>query len=166
MARNPDELVAILRQNPNVRLLAIDGGLGAGKSYLAESIAACWPGTHLDIDDFVEPLRGVYVDALQTPRLRDAIASADGSVVLGGVCMREVLERACITDAFHVYIKRMAHRGWADEAELYADGLEKTIASSGRPKEYFKYESLVRDYHRQYRPDDHADVIYEWVDVR
>jgi len=78
--------------------------------------------------------------------------------------MREVLERVCITDAFHVYIKRMTHTGWADEAELYADELEKTIAPSGKSKESFKYELLVRGYHSRYRPDDRADVIYEWID--
>jgi hypothetical protein len=122
---HPEELAAYIRSLER-GLVVFDGVLGAGKNYMAEIMSERVPCSSFDTDDFVVPMQRKYVGALQVDALRDRIEEAFATspiVVLGGLCGRQVVERAKLSAAAFVWIERSSAdltSGWLrQEVEAY-----------------------------------------------
>lgn len=159
------ELISHLRSVAVERacVIAIDGVDGAGKSTVAVRLAESLNcGTALDVDSFLEREQEKYVGALRIDLLRQQVQQRDGGpVVLAGICMREVLDRIGLQADLHVYVKRMAVWGWADEDEvegLQIDEIERLLGSENALKRELKA------YHSRFKPHLRADVTYERLD--
>lgn len=99
-----------------------------------------------------------FVPALQLDVIRDGLAELKGLLFMSGICLRQVLELiGCEADA-HVYLKRMAMWGWADEDELTGGSLREIPGASG---EVTRRE--MRAYHEQWRPHLRADYEFHRV---
>ncbi len=84
--------------------------------------------------------------------------------------MRQVVAAARLVSQVHIYVKRMAIWGWADEGELAFDGSVEShlqclkanaalFVDAGAPVELGLWEEVIR-YHATYRPHQTCDVVY------
>jgi hypothetical protein len=144
-----------------VRVVAIDGVDGSGKSYLRAQLAACIEGsTEVDLDDHLVRNQKKFVGAL---RLDDLAANLprQGFVLISGVCMRDVLQRIGLSADVHIYVKRMARWGWADEDEVEGPATVALTEAAGIAGRASALAAEVIAYHQRFRPQDCADIIYE-----
>ena len=140
------------------QLIGIDGWLQVGKTPLAKELArrrVCWP---LDLDSFITPIDGQFLDALQLPSLGAAIIQATVPVVLSGVCLLAVMDRLEMKLDRHIYVKRFSTGIWADEDEALGNGL---AAYEKRGFEPCILRNEIHNYHQAYRPHERADVLIE-----
>ena len=97
------------------RIAAIDGWLGAGKSWLARELSRTGLMWAVDLDAFILRRNGQFIDALAINSLRAAIQANAERTILAGVCVREVLAQLAMEAELHIYVKRMCGWGWTDE---------------------------------------------------
>lgn len=162
IVRTIDELISLLSELPSLpQVIAIDGVTLAGKSTLGARLASRLRGTHLDLDDFVERDRGVFVAALRASSLLDAMKRSSSPLVICGICSLAAQQKAGIEGAFQIYLKRITMTGWMDGEEVYGNLLDEIATAYGKNPKDYRPAFEVREYHRQYRPDECADVVFE-----
>lgn len=140
-------------------IVGIDGWTGVGKTTMAKSLAAALNGSTYDLDNALDRDRNSFVSALRMNEIFEALAHPSGILFVSGVCLRQVLQNArCSVDA-HIYLKRMATWGWADEDEVDGSGAPEVPGASG---ETLREE--MRLYHRQWQPHLKADYEFHRFD--
>jgi hypothetical protein len=142
---------------PHGAIIGIDGWTGVGKTTLANSLAAKLRGTAYDLDSALERDRKCYVAALRVDEIAEALAAPTGFHFVSGICLRQAMEKAGRSAAAHIYIKRMATWGWADEDELVGT-LTHLRGSSGGDAT----RREMRLYHERMQPHLNADLEYHW----
>lgn len=163
------------------RRIGIDGVEGAGKSDLAVFLSGELGHPVLNLDDYLFQNQGGFVDFIDYPALSAAISSMP-SLILSGVCLREVLERMQIDVDGHIYVKRMRNGLWADEdACVFPDGIDAAIetmannismysqsldepgtsANDGEGESSPYLATEVMKYHDSYSPQEIADLVFE-----
>lgn len=162
IARTIDELISIIGELSSPPLvIAIDGVTLAGKSTLGARLADRLHGTHLDLDDFVQRDQGAYVAALRGPSLLAAMRRARAPLIVSGICSRSAQQKIGVQGAFQIYLKRVTATGWIDGEEVYGSLLDEVASAYGTNPRDYKPAFEVREYHRGYRPDECADVVFE-----
>jgi hypothetical protein len=163
------------------RRIGIDGVTGAGKSFLADELSQALEVPVLDVDDYVHRNQGAYVDFVDYPALKSALAAIP-ALILCGVCLREILENLGTGLDGHVYVMRMREGIWADEDDcVFPDGVEAAIENlvsntammarhfdepshhSGfeQDDESLQLKFEVMRYHAAFVPQESADLVFE-----
>jgi uridine kinase len=158
-----DRLTAIVAQLPLPARVAVDGVDAAGKTTLADELAARLPAAaRLSADDFLRPPEeryrrgrespeGYYLDSFDHARLREAVlGSADLLVVDGIFLLRPELDdlwdfRIFVEVELEEAIRRGVARDGAETEELYRR----------------RYAPGQRLYLEAVRPAERADVIFD-----
>lgn len=167
--RLPDRLPAIV---------GVDGHLGSGKSYLARQLASLIDGTHIEVDRYLAPQQGAYLPFLNLEELRQAVL-AEGArqpVIVDGICLQEVFDLLGLRPDLTVYVRRISPAGlWHDEdlsaaspeapdpeevLQEYED-LAKVLEPDTGTEEHAHVSREVARYHREYRPVQRADILYD-----
>jgi hypothetical protein len=118
-------------------------------------LAGATGGTLFDLDKALIKDQKCFVPALRLDLIRDRLTENRGLLFVSGICLRQVLELAECRAAAHIYVKRMAIWGWADEDELSSSVLPESPGSSG---EVTRHE--MRAYHQRWQP--HLQADYEF----
>lgn len=150
-------------------LIAVDGAHGSGKSTLAKALAREINAEVIEADQFLTPHQGGYVRHLNYAAISKAVKQAT-SCILEGVCLRQVATAAGLAPQVHIYVKRMARWGWADESELAFDGSVEShiqrlkadaalFVDATAPVELGLWDEVIR-YHATYRPHQICDLVY------
>jgi hypothetical protein len=140
-------------------VVGVDGWTGVGKTHLAGQLAETLNGLQFDLDAALENDRGCYVDALRTEEIRKVASEPSSLLLLSGVCMREALQRAGVQADLHVYVKRMAGWGWADEDDVCAE-LPPAVGSNGGKR----LREEMRTYHTTWLPQLTCDFEFHRYD--
>ena len=173
-----------------VRIISVDGWTGAGKTTLTNSITGIEDLEIIEFDKFFEKNAGLYLEVFNFDGLEDTITKAlesNKKLLLDGICMNEILNEISIESDYKVYIKELGVlEDWyyekyldetksieeiftEDDKELETDIFENSEASSeSKPKEVDElskqrkgvFYDLVR-YHREYKPQENSDLIFE-----
>ena len=152
-----DELAAdIAGRFQAAGIIAIDGWTGVGKTTLGKALANATGGTAVDVDDALIGDQKRFVRALQLDPIRDALTHPTGLLFVSGICMRQVLELSEREADAHVYVKRMAMWGWADEDELAVGHRREVRGASGAIT-----RREMRPYHVKWQPHLHADYEFQ-----
>ena len=126
-----------------------------GKTTLARGLAGATGGTLFDLDEALIKDQKWFVPALRLGLIRNRLTESKGLLFVSGICLRQVLELAECGAAAHIYVKRMAMWGWADEDELSRGALPEIPSSSG---EVTRQE--MRAYHERWQPHWQADYEF------
>ena len=137
------------------RIIGIDGWTGVGKTTLGMALAHATGGTAFDLDDALLGDRKHFVQALQLDLISKQLARPMGLLFVSGICLRQVMTLAGFEADAHIYMKRMAMWGWADEDELDVGGQPDVRGASG---EITRRE--LRPYHAKWQP--HLCAYYEF----
>lgn len=143
---------------PDGALVGIDGWTGVGKTTLASALASELSGCAYDLDSALTRDRKCYVAALRLDEIAEALAAECRFIFVSGICLREVLEKVGRSADPHIYIKRMATWGWADEDELAGTTLSELRGSSGGDAT----RREMRLYHERWQPHLKADLEFHW----
>lgn len=139
-------------------IIGIDGWTGVGKSTLASALANQLNASTYDLDTALIRDRQHYVAALKIDEIATALTGRSGLLLVSGICLRQVLEMTGHAADAHIYIKRMATWGWADEDELSGPmaGISGSLGGDNTRQE-------MRDYHVRYQPHLNADFEFRWA---
>lgn len=141
-----EQLAAEIQSRHNREaVIGVDGWTGVGKTTLAKALANATGGTSFDLDTALDKDRGCYVDALRQDEIRRGLATG-GLLFVSGICLRQVFGLVEVNADAHVYVKRMATWGWADEDDLLGNIPEDAGASG----EGLRQE--MRRYHLKWEP--------------
>ncbi|MEM7700749.1 MAG: shikimate kinase [Pseudomonadota bacterium] len=156
---DPDVLANTLRPElGELGVVGIDGWTGVGKTTLGERLAKELGGTFFDLDCALTHDRKAYVSAIRISEVSEAFANQRRPLVVSGICLLEVLEKAAVKLDSSVYVKRMAAWGWADEDELR--GIDFGVpGASGEP-----VREELRRYHQNWQPHLSADYEFQRTD--
>lgn len=135
-------------------IIGIDGWTGVGKTTLARSLGRELSGAFYDLDCALTRDRNAYVSALRLSEISKALREERRPLFVAGICLLEVFARIGSQPDIHVYLKRMATWGWADEDEIAGAAFE-IPGSSG---EAIRHE--LRLYHQKWQPHLHADYEF------
>ena len=150
-----DTLVGALgRRVAHLGIIGIDGWTGVGKTTLAAALATALDGSSYDLDRALTHDQRRYVSALRLPEISEALAHSPRPLFVSGICLLEVLAKAGASLDAHIYVKRLATWGWADEDELTGTVPEVPGASG----ELVRQE--LRNYHHDWKP--HLVCDYEF----
>lgn len=175
-------------ENNTFYLIAIDGVYGSGKSTIARNLSSSLDIKHIELDNerYLQKQKGGYVDYINYSVLLEDLQECkeqNKSVIVEGICILEILERADINPVLHIYLKKLAVSIWLDgkhfdysstvEEEVKKDReqLEKFHKLSAQievEKEEFNYseQGIFHEqlqYHFKFKPDKNADIHYTWV---
>lgn len=166
ICRGAEDLISAIRTLPAPpRLIAIDGVPGSGKSTLRSQLALAFDAQEVELDDFLTPDQGEFVAALRMDDLASALTSPLGLIVVSGACMLKVLEHLHLEPDVLVYVKRMAIWGWADQDEVEGDQIDQIAAALDVIAEISHLHVEVRDYHREFQPQNIAHIVLERFEV-
>ena len=183
--RNADLLIKQLNEDNSrfaIKVIAIDGKDGVGKSTLAKKIAINLNGSYLELDQFIEKNKGHYVSAIKKDDLLNEIRNNSNKkpVLIEGICAQEVLKSLNMKADVLIYVKQIDEFGdWFDEylfeslqspEEVFQKDEEHfkqfrklmpRIAGSGEIDEYKEaiFHEIVR-YHYKYKPHNTANHIF------
>ncbi len=146
----------LLSLSPRPKVIGIDGWLGAGKSYLGRKLAPMISGTFYDLDSALALYRSRFVEAINLDHIRSNVIPENGTHIVSGVCLLQVMQLAGISVDQLIYVKRMSSWGWADEDELRDSNLKK-LPGSQRGN---MLRREVSQYHLNWNPIDCADFEY------
>lgn len=124
-----------------------------------------WPVVALD--DFVRAPAAPYPDMLDMAALKATLAAASYCIV-EGVLMLDVLERMHIRPTVHVYVRRWTDGNRLEAPDYWELSPDEVIAQEegicaligAGPDEAVLGRELAY-YHRQFRPFDVADIVFE-----
>jgi hypothetical protein len=170
-----EQLAAVLRTRlSNGRtVIGIDGAPASGKSTVAVAVAPMLNATLFSIDNFLNRHEGRYFESLRLKELKSQIGTAQGTVIVEGICLLQALEAISVQHDQLVYVKRM-EGGWSDEEEcvITGDPEERIAELLARQQEFDQaagftfstelpppHAEVIR-YHAKYRPQDRATVEY------
>jgi len=146
---------AIAADLPKTAVVGIDGWTGVGKTTLAKALSGALGGSMFDLDSALNRDRGSYVPSLRLGEIAEALTAPVGFLAVSGICLREVLLKAGREAHAHIYVKRMASWGWADEDELKGDALSGLGSDGGSA-----VRREMRRYHASWRP--HLKANFEF----
>jgi hypothetical protein len=86
------------------RIVGVDGGLGAGKTSIAKTIAAELTSACVHLDSFLNAGRASFLPSLRYDQLRDAICASQATVVVEGVCLLDALQRVSLAPDYLVFV--------------------------------------------------------------
>ena len=135
-------------------IIGIDGWTGVGKTTLARLLAEELGGSFYDIDEALNRDHGRYLSALRLNEIERALEKPRAFLFVSGICLRQVLDSISAKAEAHIYVKRMATWGWADEDELTRGGLPEILGASGE-----QVRRELRSYHDRWTP--HLTADYE-----
>lgn len=147
-----------------LRLVAIDGVPGAGKSTLRRNLAGPLSASELELDNFLIRNQKEFVAAVRTDDLASALASSRALVIVSGACVLKVLASLQLKPDVLIYVKRMAVWGWADEEAVSGSQIEELAGIQNTSSDALALHLEVRRYHREFRPHDVADIVFERLD--
>ena len=179
----PDLLNEIRRKN--TQIILIDGGDGSGKSTLASEIAQSISAVHINLDDYLEKNRGNFVDFIKYDLLKKKIEDSRPPIIIEGVCALSVIKKLQHKFDLHIYVKRMSAFDFWPGDNLYDMDEDVEGFITEKNKEHRKFseamaqiegeeydpedttipkltEELIR-YHYEFKPQETADIIYEWL---
>lgn len=182
--RNLPDLLNEIRQK-NAEIILIDGGDGSGKSTLASEITKSISAAHINLDDYLDKNRGNFVGFIKYDLLKKKIEDSRAPIIIEGVCALSVINKLQQKFDLHIYVKRMSDFGfWSDDNLFDVDeDVEDFIAEKNNDHRKFcetmaqiegeRYdpeettipkitEELIR-YHYEFKPQETADIIYEWL---
>lgn len=149
---------AIAADLPNNAIVGIDGWTGVGKTTLANALSDALDGSIFDLDSALNRDRNSYVPSLRLSEIAEALAAPAGLLFVAGICLRQVLEQAeCAANA-HIYVKRMAAWGWADENELEGGSMVGLGSNGGNA-----VRREMREYHNAWKPHERANYEFHWL---
>jgi len=157
------------------RIIAVEGAPHSGKTTFAGSLGPELSADIFHVDAFVRALGELpypeLVDCVGLGRKIATSAEEGRTVIVEGICLREVLGRAGVVPDFVVYVRNRGNEIDHVSVDLQSSELESF------EREYHR-ESLelgvITDltlalenarYHSRYRPVAQADYIYEWSDT-
>jgi hypothetical protein len=123
-------------------LVAIDGGLGVGKTEVAIQLAACLKWNCLHLDAYVLPGRGSFEPSIDYDQLRRAITEAGAPVIVEGVCILAVLQRISVIPSFLVFV-------------------DPDPTFEAMPKSPI-LQTEVKTYLERFLPRSKADAVIQW----
>ena len=155
-----DALASLLADlNNGPAIIGVDGWSGVGKTTLARNLANAVKGSAYDIDSALDRDKKSFVPSLRLDEIRTALSSPARIIFVSGVCLRQVLQGATVSAVAHIYLKRMASWGWADEDELVEQNNAVALAEGGG---ILRQE--MRDYHAEWQPHIEADYEFQRFD--
>lgn len=143
-------------------LVGIEGFTGSGKSYLADALAEDLNAVAVHTDGYVagEDESLPYWDRIDHHRLAAAVGALRSQAqltIIEGICLREILQRARLSVALFIYLKRIAENGlWHDGFHLEDFETEGEISENQEEPHRSDFS-----YHARERPHERADVIFE-----
>jgi hypothetical protein len=129
-------------QTARPRIVAIDGGLGAGKTEVANQLAICLKWNCVHLDAYLFPGHGSFVPSIDYDELRRAMTEADTPVIVEGVCVLAVLQRISIIPNFLVFV-------------------DPDPQFEGTPKSPI-LQTEVKSYLEEFSPRSKADAVLQW----
>ena len=154
-------------------VIGIDGLDGCRKSSIAHRVSGHTQHIVFSLDHFLEKNKGTYADHIDVASLR--AESRDRKVIIEGVCLLDIAERADLKLDLLVYVQRRHHGLWADEDWLglnqdvdeYIGKLNVAVSFLGGEETAGPLEDLSTEiirYHHRYLPHEKADLTYVWND--
>jgi hypothetical protein len=143
-------------------IAGIEGFMNSGKSYLSNEVGASLSYIVLHTDDYITPGDESlpYIERLDYNKLQLSLNEAlcSSTVVIEGICLRQILARINVAPALFVYVKRMSINGlWHDGFHL-EDFEENQQSVVGEPER----SDLL--YHSEKRPHERANIIFERIE--
>jgi len=137
--------------------------MGAGKSHLASSIGSRLSLLVVHTDDVVTPANSSrpYEELVDYERLQTQIKKAAVlrlSVVVDGICLRNILARAGVSAAKYIYVKRMTEGG------LWHDGFHLSSFEGDPGSTPGEPEQSDFMYHVEQRPHECSDYFFERIE--
>jgi hypothetical protein len=124
------------------KIVAIDGGLGAGKTDVANQLATSLKWNCVHLDAYLFPGRGSFEPSMDYDELQRAIIEADEPAIVEGVCILAVLQRISLIPNFLVFV---------DPAPQFKDTPKAPIL-----------DAEVKTYLERFLPRSKADAIIQW----
>ena len=146
----------------NHNFICIEGHTGSGKTTLGTSLSEYLNAKFIDTDLFIkdDPHGSKsYVERIDEDRLSSEIKQRTQSVVLVGICLREVIELLKLSEEmFFIYIKIISTSSnrWMEEYNL-DDFSNGKLNMKDIPKAHIDSYR----YTLNYEPQSKANVIYE-----
>jgi hypothetical protein len=157
-------IVEILKSS-SLKVLAVDGFPGAGKSTLANFIAEKLNWQHINLDDYIEKHQGQYINSMQNYKIIDLINTQKVPVIIEGLCLLQILQINNIDYDFLIYVKKISLSGnWIDKDEYFSSGdVEKFVTK--KRKDYEKISKIGAMFDRDASSDEYVfnDVIEEVI---
>ena len=166
-----NKLVAYIQQIRSPTLvIAIDGWPGAGKTFLAETLARALEIPTFDLDSYVLKNQGEYLERIKFDELKESINNAGDQFILSGVFILDVFAKIELKANLHIYVKQMSKTGFWNHEEYSesADGedpfqeIDQIAGTSGS----LALERAVRDYHLARHPHCDASIIFHRIEIR
>jgi len=85
-------------------IIGVDGGLGAGKSTIANALAGAIGCTCLHLDSFLLHGRQSFLPSLEYDELGAVLANAKGTLIVEGICLLAVLDRLSVRVDYLVFV--------------------------------------------------------------
>ena len=155
--RDPDALAqAVTQRLAAPAVIGVDGWIGVGKTTLANQLAHRTNGSSYDLDSALQRDLGRYTTALRLDEIKKALNQPETLLFVSGICLRQVLSEVGRPAVAHIYVKRMATWGWADEDELTLGKIPEISGASGG-----QVRKELRSYHQRWRPHLCADFEFQ-----
>jgi len=146
--------------SPKSQIISIDGIDGVGKSTLAAQLADSLNRQHIDLDAFLNKNKRTYTEEIRIDDFKKSIHSTLSPIILSGVCMQAVLNRANLVSDCLIYLKRISLSGWVDDDFINGNELEEMTKSLSKPTTSYPFQTELLKYHQDYRPHINADIIF------
>lgn len=159
LVHDDEDLLAEFVRKRSPRIVSVDGCHQAGKTTTAEGLARILGGHDVDVDDHVREHCGEFVAVLNRKSLRASIEAAlslGGPVIVHSVCALAVFERIGVKPDLTVYVKRYSRPDVPADLDIF-----EFEGADDLPLAGFKdLDQEIEFYHRKFRPDHRADVIF------
>lgn len=170
-----------LLSNGERLLIGFDGLDGVGKSTLAREMAKHLGGSVISLDDYLVKKQNGYVLYIRHDELKAALLASRSPILIEGVCLLAVACRCGFDVDLLVYVRRRSRNNgiWHERelcmAELPADELKQrervlreAFSTAEKPDrvsddDYLGLTAELIDYHAQWRPVQHAELVFDVV---